>query len=175
MNGFKRIWVAAALLLISWQAGAQDPALSLPGNADVRIVVDISGSMKETDPQNLRRPAVRLLARTLPEGASATFNPEQVTPSAADGWLTALRLYGTMTFEQVVTPALELAEKGFPIPYSLHRALVGVTEELVHDEGEVVNWSTTEEIFAPAGEVLKTGEILVQTDLANTFWRLISQ
>ncbi|MED5468052.1 MAG: vWA domain-containing protein, partial [Pseudomonadota bacterium] len=71
MNGFKRIWVAAALLLISWQAGAQDPALSLPGNADVRIVVDISGSMKETDPQNLRRPAVRLLARTLPEGASA--------------------------------------------------------------------------------------------------------
>ena len=96
-----------------------------------------------------------------------------VTPSAADGWLTALRLYGTMTFEQVVTPALELAEKGFPIPYSLHRALVGVTEELVHDEGEVVNWSTTEEIFAPAGEVLKTGEILVQTDLANTFRRLI--
>ena len=71
MNGFKRIWVAAALLLISWQVCAQDPALSLPGNADVRIVVDISGSMKETDPQNLRRPAVRLLARTLPEGASA--------------------------------------------------------------------------------------------------------
>ena len=71
MKGFKRIWVAAVLLLFSWQVFAQDPALSLPGNADVRIVVDISGSMKETDPQNLRRPAVRLLARTLPEGASA--------------------------------------------------------------------------------------------------------
>ena len=96
-----------------------------------------------------------------------------VTPSAADGWLTALRLYGTMTFEQVVTPALELAENGFPIPHSLHRALVGVTEELVHDEGEVVNWSTTEEIFAPNGQVLKTGDILVQKDLATTFRRLI--
>lgn len=71
MKGFKRIWVAAVLLLFSWQVFAQDPALSLPGNADVRIVVDISGSMRETDPQNLRRPAVRLLARTLPEGASA--------------------------------------------------------------------------------------------------------
>ena len=48
-----------------------------------------------------------------------------VTPAAADGWLTALKLYGTMTFEQVVTPALELAEGGFPIPATLHRALVG--------------------------------------------------
>ena len=49
-----------------------------------------------------------------------------VTPSAADGWLTALRLYGTMTFEQVVTPALELAENGFPIPHSLHLSLIHI-------------------------------------------------
>lgn len=38
---------------------------------DVRIIVDISGSMKETDPDNLRQPAVRLLARMLPEGGTA--------------------------------------------------------------------------------------------------------
>ncbi len=36
---------------------------------DVRIVIDISGSMKETDPQNLRRPALNLLTELLPEGA----------------------------------------------------------------------------------------------------------
>ena len=53
------------------RAFAQDPALTMPEQADVRIVVDISGSMKETDPENLRRPAVRLLARMLPEDASA--------------------------------------------------------------------------------------------------------
>ena len=47
-----------------------------------------------------------------------------VTPSAADAWLSALQLFGTMSFRQVVTPALELAENGFPIPHSLHRALV---------------------------------------------------
>ena len=33
-----------------------------------------------------------------------------VVPAAPDAWLTALELYGTMTFEQVVTPALEIAE-----------------------------------------------------------------
>lgn len=38
---------------------------------DVRIVIDISGSMKETDPQNLRRPALDLLAELLPEGSRA--------------------------------------------------------------------------------------------------------
>lgn len=45
--------------------------VQLPGQSDVRIIVDISGSMKDTDPTNLRQPAVRLLARLLPEGATA--------------------------------------------------------------------------------------------------------
>ena len=38
---------------------------------DVRIVVDISGSMKETDPNNLRIPAVNLLLELMPENAQA--------------------------------------------------------------------------------------------------------
>ncbi|WP_228705841.1 VWA domain-containing protein [Marinobacter sp. es.048] len=45
--------------------------VQLPEQSDVRIIVDISGSMKDTDPENLRQPAVRLLARLLPEGATA--------------------------------------------------------------------------------------------------------
>lgn len=39
--------------------------------SDVRIIVDISGSMKETDPQNLRVPAVNLLVELLPDNAQA--------------------------------------------------------------------------------------------------------
>jgi len=34
---------------------------------DIRILIDISGSMKKTDPNNLRRPAVKLFANLLPE------------------------------------------------------------------------------------------------------------
>jgi hypothetical protein len=45
--------------------------LTLPEAADIRIIVDISGSMKKNDPGNLRQPAVRLLARMLPEGTEA--------------------------------------------------------------------------------------------------------
>ena len=38
---------------------------------DLRVIVDISGSMKKTDPNNLRRPAVRLLAGLIPQGSRA--------------------------------------------------------------------------------------------------------
>lgn len=38
---------------------------------DVRIIIDISGSMKQTDPNNLRIPALNLLLELMPEGAQA--------------------------------------------------------------------------------------------------------
>lgn len=38
---------------------------------DVRVLIDISGSMKKNDPKNLRRPAVQLLAELLPKGTQA--------------------------------------------------------------------------------------------------------
>ena len=45
----------------------------------------------------------------LPEGILRS-----VVSSAPDAWMTALERYGTMTFEQVITPAIELADRGFP-------------------------------------------------------------
>ncbi|MGM0569231.1 MAG: VWA domain-containing protein [Pseudomonadota bacterium] len=53
----------ATLMLspVQAQQGQGDPA------RDIRVVVDISGSMKLNDPDNLRRPAVRLLAGLLPD------------------------------------------------------------------------------------------------------------
>ena len=96
-----------------------------------------------------------------------------VTPAATDAWLTALKLYGTMSFEQVVTPALELAEGGFPIPLTLHRALVRAGDPLAHDEGDARHWRTTASVFYPNGKALEPGDLLVQPDLARTFRRLI--
>jgi len=42
-----------------------------PPLSDVRVVIDISGSMKKNDPQNLRRPALRLLVGLMPDGSRA--------------------------------------------------------------------------------------------------------
>ncbi|MFO8025131.1 vWA domain-containing protein [Thiohalophilus sp.] len=38
---------------------------------DLRVLIDISGSMKQTDPDNLRRPALKLLTGLMPDGIHA--------------------------------------------------------------------------------------------------------
>ena len=38
---------------------------------DVRLLIDVSGSMKTSDPDNLRAPAVEMLVRMLPQGSRA--------------------------------------------------------------------------------------------------------
>ncbi len=66
-----------ALLAVGVQVNAQVdaesevevPAALAP--ADIRLVVDISGSMARTDPENLRRPALSLLVRLLPPDSRA--------------------------------------------------------------------------------------------------------
>ncbi|MQF69398.1 gamma-glutamyltransferase family protein [SAR202 cluster bacterium AD-804-J14_MRT_500m] len=93
----------------------------------------------------------------LPEGILRT-----VVPSAADAWLTALELYGTMSFEQTVTPALQLAESGFPVPRLLSQYIA-----------EGLSWESSLEIFMPGGDAPSVGDVLIQKDLANTFHRMI--
>jgi len=39
--------------------------------SDVRVLIDVSGSMKQTDPQNLRKPAMDLIVRLLPDKSRA--------------------------------------------------------------------------------------------------------
>ena len=93
-----------------------------------------------------------------------------VTPGAPDAWLTALSRYGTMTFEQVVTPALELAEKGFPLSATVRNSL-GTSDETAL--GTLGTWPSTAEVFMPKGRRPDVGDIIVQSDLARTFKRMI--
>lgn len=57
----------------------------------VRVLIDVSGSMRETDPQNLRIPALQLMSELLPRAAEAgvwLFAGETealVSPAAVDG------------------------------------------------------------------------------------------
>jgi uncharacterized protein (TIGR03503 family) len=78
-------WVAILLTLFAalgsvtaWADTVQEPplppaTLAEPGKPlpapEVRVLIDISGSMKRTDPRNLRAPALRLLVGLLPPEA----------------------------------------------------------------------------------------------------------
>ncbi len=63
--------VMTALLMWLGNGMFVSPAMAGEPVNDVRILIDISGSMKHNDPQNLRAPALRLLTRLLPNGARA--------------------------------------------------------------------------------------------------------
>ena len=90
-----------------------------------------------------------------------------VVPAAAYAWMTALIEHGTMSFEQVVTPALELARDGFIVSQTLANNFAGSAEILKQ-------WPTSAAVYAPNGRPLQQGEVSVNSALARTFERLIA-
>ena len=60
--------VLAGSLLFGFSAQSAPKEVDSP---DVRVLIDVSGSMKKNDPRNLRRPALRLLVGLLPEDSRA--------------------------------------------------------------------------------------------------------
>lgn len=79
-----RGWLLVAWLALAAVAG---PIAAAEEAVDLRVLVDVSGSMKKNDPRNLRAPALRLLVGLLPETATAgiwTFG-ERVTEAVPVG------------------------------------------------------------------------------------------
>ncbi|KAF1048451.1 MAG: Glutathione hydrolase proenzyme [Herbaspirillum frisingense] len=88
-------------------------------------------------------------------------------PGTVAGLSHALSKYGTMKLSQVMQPAIELAEKGYPVSPSLALILAAEREHL----GQ---WESSKAIFFKDGRPLQTGEMLVQKDLAKSM-RLIAK
>lgn len=93
MKRLKQWRFAAFLLGISLLSGMANAAASEPVRPDVRVLIDISGSMKQNDPHNLRRPALDLLVGLFPKGAKAgvwTFGEGVAVlapdKNVSDGW-----------------------------------------------------------------------------------------
>lgn len=73
-------------------------AISEATKPDVRVLIDISGSMKQNDPHNLRRPAYDLLVGLFPKGSKAGVwsfgeSVEVLVPdkNVTDGWRSIAR------------------------------------------------------------------------------------
>lgn len=90
------------LLAVPAQAAESD-------SADIRVLIDISGSMKQNDPQNLRRPALRLLVGLLQPGTKAgvwtfaKYAAELVPPGPVDD---AWKAQAMAASEQINSPGM---------------------------------------------------------------------
>jgi gamma-glutamyltranspeptidase/glutathione hydrolase len=98
---------------------------------------------------------------TIPQGVE-----RMIVPAAADAWMTALIEHGTMSFEQVATPALEYARDGIAVG-------AGLAKTMAKFAADAESWPTRTEAYAKDGDFPGVGDRLQQSALARTFERLI--
>ncbi len=90
-----------------------------------------------------------------------------LVPPVVATWIAVLERFGTMKLADVLTPALELAENGFPVGVGLHGAIAGQVERFRSE------WPSSAAKFLPDGEPPAVGSIWRQPELAGTFRKLI--
>jgi gamma-glutamyltranspeptidase / glutathione hydrolase len=89
-------------------------------------------------------------------------------PGALGGATYALKKYGTKPLAEVLAPAIEIAEQGFPITDSLARGLAGSRDKLA-------KWPSTTKIWFKDGKPLQMGDVLVNPQLARTLRAIAAQ
>lgn len=92
---------------------------------------------------------------------------ESITvPGALAGWNDLLTKHGTITLAQALAPAIELAEKGFPLTPVIARDWEETGEVLKTDEGAKAIYLTKD------GAYPKAGDWLTNPELAQSFRRI---
>ncbi len=89
-----------------------------------------------------------------------------ITPGNLGGYLVQLQRFGTMKVADVFAPAIEYAEKGYPIDAML-------AGSIARGRNNLAKYPTTAKIFLPGGEPLKAGELLKNADYATTLRKLV--
>ncbi|WP_289029298.1 gamma-glutamyltransferase [uncultured Algoriphagus sp.] len=91
------------------------------------------------------------------------------TPGTPGGLMTMLAEYGTLSLEQILAPAMQLAQ-GYPIEAQTANSIEGSKER-------IKEWPYSKEVFLPhlgeEREAPAPGEIFVQKDLYETLKKLV--
>ena len=101
------------------------------------------------------------------DGKSLFTHDASGVPGTVAGMEYALKKWGTMPLSKVLEPAIKLADKGFIVSDIL-------AQTLKEEKSTLGKWSASKAIFFKNGEPLKSGDLLVQKDLAKSL-RLIAK
>lgn len=93
---------------------------------------------------------------TVPNGLSVGV------PGTVRGWHEALTRYGTMGFEQVLAPAIRVAEEGFEVGPNFHRINTA-------NEAKFARFSTASALYLQGGKALPVGSLHRNPELAQTY------
>ncbi len=125
------------------------------------------------------RKSGKVLSLSMAGAAPKALKPEEMTPETLNagmkagivpgnlgGYLYLLDRFGTMTLEQVFEPAIEIAEKGYPIDPLL-------AQSIARGQRNLAKYETTARIFLPGGQPLRAGDILRNPDYATTLRKMV--
>src|SRR5436190_22515279 len=86
-------------------------------------------------------------------------------PGVVDAWFTMLDRWGTTTFAQVLQPAIEIAEGGFPIGERMAGAIA--------TSRKLKKYPSSVKVYYPGGAAPKPGDIFKNPDLGRTLRKLV--
>jgi len=125
---------------------------------------------KQTIAIDYREKAPKAAYRNMFLDAKGEYDPEKAqhsylsvgVPGTVAGLTMALEKYGTISLKRALQPAIELAEKGFPVTQELRTALVRSKKRMQASPASMA-------IFYKEGGIpYEVGEIIVQKDLAKS-------
>ncbi len=105
----------------------------------------------------------------IPTGPGSQAHLSFTVPGVVDAYLLLLSTYGTKSVREVLEPAIDYAEHGFPMYEYMHRMLgVSATREQFdrYPPGGT-------DVFYPGGEVPPVGRLLLQPQLGRTLRVLV--
>ena len=90
-----------------------------------------------------------------------------VTPGTPGGIIVMLAEYGTLSLADVLAPAIQMAEAGYPIEAQAVRAIE-------REKTRIAGWPYARAVMLPrGGEAPEPGEVFKQADLAATLRKLV--
>jgi gamma-glutamyltranspeptidase/glutathione hydrolase len=149
--------------------GLVDPAMNGFGSDAVVLVYDAKA--KQVVSINAEGPAPRLATiawykehhnGTLPVDDSLL---SAIVPGVIDAWYTLLDRWGTMSFAEVLQPAIDTAEQGFPLTRGLANAM--------NNGRKLTKYSTSVKLYQPPGVTWHEGDIFRNPDAGRLLRKLV--
>jgi gamma-glutamyltranspeptidase len=152
---------ADAALAVAAALNVVEPNMSGVGGDGFIMVYDAASGQIQV--MNATGPAPTCATREayLDDGIPMKGIRSVSVPGLVSGWLQVHTRFGRLTLRDVFSPAIDLAANGFPISRKLATSMA--------DEPAFRTFPSSRAIFTRDGAPLAPGDVLVQTDLAETF------
>jgi len=154
-----------AAVAVGAVGGLAEPEMDgIGGNGFMTVFDATSGEVRSLSMTGASPGAIRPSEMT-PETLFAGMQAG-IVPGNLGGYLSALDRFGTLSLAEVLAPAIEIAEQGYPIDTVLAQSIERVRERLAR-------YPTTARIYLPGGKPLGAGDLLKNSDYARTLRKLV--